>query len=58
MDDKMEEPFSHLRGWIDGQIMIEVVWSYFCMFRGARLPNHLREYDPDQELGSSMGLSQ
>ena len=58
MAAKMEEPISHMRGWVNGQIAIAVARSYSHMIRGARLPSLLRNREPDWGSGSGLGLAQ
>ena len=42
MAEKREEPLSQVRGWVNGQITIDVAKSYSQMIRGARTPSPLR----------------
>ena len=53
MEDKMEEPLSQLREWVNGRTEIAVARSYSHMIRGARLPSPLQEQELvwDPELG-------
>ena len=58
MAEKMEEPISHMRGWVNGRIAIVVGRYYSHMIRGARLPSTLLERYLDWESGSGIGLAQ
>ena len=42
---KMDEPISHVQGWIDFQIAIAVARSYSYMILGDRLPSSLWDQD-------------
>ena len=44
---KMEELVLLMHGWVDGQIAITVMRSYYCMIRGAYLLSSLRYRRPD-----------
>ena len=58
MAAKMEEPISHVHGWVIGRIAIAVARSYSRMISEARLPSPLRDMEPDWESGSGVGLAQ
>ena len=58
MANKTKEPFSHIRGWINGWITIEVAWSYSLMLHGTWLCSPFQERDPTWESGSGLWLSQ
>ena len=58
MDAKMEEPISHVKGWVNGQIAITAARSYSRMIRGARVPSPLRTREPDWDSGSGLDLAQ
>ena len=47
MAERRNEPLSHLRAWINGQIEIAVAKYYSHMIRGAQLTSHLQDRDPD-----------
>ena len=47
MSEKMKEPLSQVRGWLNGRITIAVASYYSRMIRRARIPSPLRE----RELG-------
>ena len=47
MAEKMEEPISHMHGWINGRIEIVVVRLYSLMIQGSCLPSTLWDRDPD-----------
>ena len=53
----MDEPISHVRGWINGRIAITVVRSYSHMICGARLPSPLRDREPDWDPELGIGLA-
>ena len=42
MVEKLEEPISHVRGWVNGRIAVAVARSYSRMIHGDRLPSPLR----------------
>ena len=54
MTEKIEEPISQARGWVNARIVIVAARSYSRMIRGARLPIPLR--DQDLYLDSVLGL--
>ena len=55
---KMNEPLSHVRGWINGRIAIAVARSYSLMIREARLLSPLRDREPEWDPASGLGLAQ
>ena len=57
MAEKMEEPLSQVRGWVNDQITIPAAMSYLQMIRRSRLPSTLREWDPDWDPESRIGLA-
>ena len=57
MAAKMDEPISHVRGWINDRIAIAVERSYSRMIHGARLPSLLRDREPDWDPESGIGLA-
>ena len=58
MAEKLKEPISDIRGWVNGQIVIAVARSYSHMICGARLPSPLRDWYIYFELGSFLVLAQ
>ena len=58
MAAKMDEPISHVHGWINGRIPILVARSYSQMIRGDRLPSPLRDREPDWEPSQGLRLAQ
>ena len=58
MAAKMDEPISHVRGWVNGPIVIVVARSYSGMIRGACITSPLQDREPDWELGLGLGLAQ
>ena len=54
----LEDPISHILGWINGWIFISVARLYLRMLCGACLPSPLWEREPEWELGSGMVLVQ
>ena len=56
MVEKMEEPLSQVRKWVNGRIAIAVARSYSRMIRGARLPSPLWEWDPGWDPESGIRL--
>ena len=58
MAKKLEEPLSHVCGWVNGRIIIAVARSYSRMIRGDRLPSPLWDQEPDWDPGSGLGLAQ
>ena len=45
MDAKIEEPISHVKGWVNGQIAIMVTRSYYRMLCIDRFSSTLRTYE-------------
>ena len=43
MEAKVDEPISHVRGWVNGRIAIAVARSYSCMILGSNLTSTPRE---------------
>ena len=43
MSEKIEEPISHVHGWVKGQIAIVVTRFYSRMIRGDRITSPLRD---------------
>ena len=58
MAAKMDEPISHVRGWINIQIAILVTSSYSQIIHVDLLLTHLRERDPEWDPASGIGLAQ
>ena len=58
MAAEMEEPISHVQGWVNGWIETAVVRSYARMIRGACLPSILQDRDLDWELCLGLRLAQ
>ena len=58
MAAKMDEPISHVLGWINGRIIIAVVRSYSRMIRVAQLPSPMRDREPDWYPALSLRLAQ
>ena len=56
MDAKMEEPTSHVKGWVNGWITIAVTRSYSRAILIARVPSPLQTRYLDWDLG--LGLAQ
>ena len=56
MATKMEEPISHVKGWVNDQIKIVFVRFYYWVLHGAWVLIPLRTRNPDWESG--MGLVQ
>ena len=54
----LEEPISHVRGWVNGQIEIAAAKLYSRMIRGDRLPSPLRDQEPDWDPELGLSLSQ
>ena len=57
MAEKMEEPLSQVRGWVNGIIEIAVARSYSQMIYGAWLPSPLQEQEPVWDPESGIGLA-
>ena len=49
---------SHMRWWINRQIVIAVANLNFCILRISRLSIPLQEHNPEWESGSSLVLAQ
>ena len=47
MAEKLEEPLSHIPGWVNGQFTIRSMRSYSGMMCVASLPIPLRDQEPD-----------
>ena len=58
MAEKMDETILHVRGWINGRIVIVVASSYSRIICGARPPSPLWDQDPDWDPALGLGLSQ
>ena len=58
MEEKMEEPISHVQGWVDGWITIKVARYYCRMIHRAHLPITLWDREMDWESVSGLGLVQ
>ena len=58
MVEKMEEPISHVHGWVNGQITTVVARLYYRMIRGSCLPNPLWDREPEWESGLGLVLAQ
>ena len=58
MAEKLEEPISHVRGWVNGRIAIAVTRLYSRMIRDDLLPSTLRDQEPDWYSGSGLSLVQ
>ena len=55
---KLEEPLLQVCGWFNGQIKIMVARLYYFTIHGDCLPITLREWEPDWDPGSGLGLAQ
>ena len=56
MAEKLKEPNSHVRLWINGQIVITIARLYSRMIHGACLLSPLRDWDPDWDPVSVLSL--
>ena len=54
---KMDEPISHVRGWINSKISIVFRILYPRMIRGSKLTSTLQDRDPDWDPASGFGLA-
>ena len=43
MAKKIEEPLSHIRGWVNGRIVIAIARLYYRIICGVNLPSPLRD---------------
>ena len=57
MADKIEEPISHVQGWINGWIAIAVVRSYSGTIHRDHPPITLPDRDSDWKSSSGLGLA-
>ena len=55
---RLQEPISHVRGWVNGRIAITVAILYYQTIRGYRLPSPLQDREPYWDLGLGLGLVQ
>ena len=55
---KMEEPISHVDGWVNGWVAITVIRLYSRMLCGDRFPSPLPTRDPGWQSGQGSGLAQ
>ena len=58
MAEKMREPISHVRGWVNIRIAIVVARLYYCIICVYHLPITFWYKDPYCELGLGSGLAQ
>ena len=58
MAAKLDEPISHVTGWVNGLIKIAVASSYSRLLRGARAPSPLLTQEPEWASGLGLGLAQ
>ena len=58
MEDKLKEPISQVRGWVNGRIAIVVACLYSRMISVDCLPSPIQYQDPDWDSGSGIGLAQ
>ena len=58
MAAKMDEPISHITGWVNGWIAIVVARSYYRVLRRALSPSPLRTWEPEWASGSGLRFSQ
>ena len=58
MAAKINEPISHMRGWINVWISIAAVRLYSRIIRRARLPSHLRDQEMAWDLELVLALAQ
>ena len=58
MTEKLEEPISHVRGWVNGEITIAVVRSYSRMICGSLLLGPLWDRYTGWDLGLGLDLAQ
>ena len=58
MAEKLEEPTSHVRGWVNGLIAIAVARYYSRMICGDCVTSSLQDQEPDWYLGEILGLAQ
>lgn len=58
MAERMKEPISHVRGWVNGRIEIAIARSYSHMIYGSSLSSTLGDKEPDRESVLGMLLSQ
>ena len=57
MAEKMDKPIFHIRGWINGQIIIPVARYYLHIILRARLPSPLWDREPNWDPESVIGLA-
>ena len=58
MAEKLEEPISHVCGWVNGRIIIDTMRIYSHIIHEARLPIPLRYQEPEWNPVSGLGLAQ
>ena len=58
MAEKMYEPISKVKGWVNVQIEIAVARLYSWVLRRARFPSPLWERDPDWDSNPGLVLAQ
>ena len=58
MAEKMYEPILHIKGWVNGRILIAVVRLYYRVLCVDHVPSPLRTQESDWELGLGLGLAQ
>ena len=55
---KMDKPISHAIGWVNVQIAIAAVRSYYRLLRRYRPPSPFMKQEPEWVLVSGLGLVQ
>ena len=55
---KLEEPLSHVRGWVNSRIAIAVMRLYSLIIFGACIPSLLQGQESKWDPGSGLGLAQ
>ena len=58
MAKKMDEPISHVKGWVNGRIEIAVARSYSWVLHVSQAPSTLLTQEPDWALGLGLVLEQ
>ena len=56
--EKIDEPISHVQGWINGRITIAFARSYSQIIHRDRLPSPLQDWDPEWYPASGLRLAQ